>query len=493
MLIAVDKQKKTKSNKYLTVGVHFHYITETQAQDVYRTQTAFCNHEGLLTPRVGEVAQLIGVLTREGAEEVETKQEDVRSRNETFDDPIDERSFGPNAPRYVRRRVIVALILVAAFIGTGLASHWNGSTLATAATLLGFLFVVLEQVFPSWLGGDAKWRLLVKHASNSIFLVFIFGLLTTGTILYRNGLLPPIALSFPLSITQAFYLFAAGVLFLALISRMLAEWRHHEIWILESRHDLVALLSATTGASGRRRSNRIEAAKSVMDLTANILECNLWNQVLSWLLLRDQAVRSVALWYAQPSDTSPNEFDNIIYSCPSAPDQVHDLAEEIKETHHPARFEETEFRRLCRDCLAGGKLDVKKLRSQPRLHEIASATGYVFHKRSRLFSSDARECLVYDGTFLSKPRRAKLSRKLRRWFDYKSFVAYPVFLADEESRAIGVLIAHRTCTNGFLPEDQYVLRLAASLVGQAMSPLHAVNPGPADDTPPDKKELLQGS
>jgi GAF domain-containing protein len=77
---------------------------------------------------------------------------------------------------------------------------------------------------------------------------------------------------------------------------------------------------------------------------------------------------------------------------------------------------------------------------------------------------------VFDRSYLDKISIARLPENSKRWLDFASAVAYPVFSPGGGSdRPVGVLLAFKCVKNGITAEDKSVLVMLARLLGIVVS------------------------
>jgi hypothetical protein len=397
-----------------------------------------------------------------------------------YPDPIDAISAAVPAKDYgnpVAWNAFAAVVILAALLCIWLMTR-DVTRLAESAGILALLWAAVGAI-ANWLQGKKfPWRKFLAHANLVIVLVTVF------YCFYCIGLS-----HFDLPAGPAVHLWnrlassavlMAGFLFLYYAR---SSFRGRELWYLEFRLDLLAMLvahiaqrisklraGASAGAFDEQRAE--EVLVTVMSRLASILSMNVWERSVNFLAFWSRPVGALSLWYLEPS--GEKEFQIVRFVAPGAPKDVFDLFEEIKKSYRPARHDQAAY-----DHLKGMhfvKKDDKKeefneegFRRSPDLHKVTSMTGWVFATRRPIFIKDLATFLHYDDSVFQK-YQGQLGSEAKRWLTFRTAIACPILNPiSPGSEPLGVLLGYKNQKNLLIPEDISCMLTAGRLIGRILS------------------------
>jgi len=450
------------------VALHEGKVSKKQVREI-GAQLARRREAGLYPlPKTGELAVRRGIMRRDEVDQILAAQDRLRGEGRVVPDLV-ERILSKGE----RTEVPLAGLLSGFVLGSGVVAWLADLDLAGIGTVLGIASALAAEIkafFPAGLKGKVAPRALITGLPvAAIPLCFAYLMIVADKFVGLSGD-SVLAASLFARIGWTVGLLALGVLLLIVVAR----WRHREVWYLRARKDLTPLL-----VSRAREGLAVDAAApnaeiivtdrihEILSTTARDIGLQPFHRLLSWMARRlGRSVGGVTIWYMEPDASG---FRVRTFAAPRAPRGARDALEEI-QSHRPVFLDEAWFKRALERCTEGGRLDRRKFLANVDRSEHVSLTGYVFAKR-RSVNGNTDECLVFDHAYAKDISPTQLDAETRRWLDFRSVAAYPVFSAHEQDGdPVGVITAFMCVKNGFTADDLTSLIVASELIGMFASP-----------------------
>ena len=454
---------------FLAVAVSEHLLSRHDALRIHQFQER-CRRVGLKVPLAGEVAVDMGLLAETVVDEVLKIQKQAVKHRWILEDPIrnpPSRFIGFDSSISTTANAAIAVIILAMLftvwrLGEGNVDRWASVVAVIWSCLVAIVIAVKDRRF-FWRRMPGQFNLILSLITAAYFLE------VTRQLGSRLGDSSASTLHLWHRVVGSGTLLVGIMLFNVVVSK----YRHREIWHLEFRIDLLASLVSGVGQMLTRirtapyASNPVpplEAIETVMRKVGSIMAMNPWERALNTLAFWSQPVGALSLWYHEPGSQG---FDIKLLIAEGAPTRAQEILDEMKKTFHPARHDHIKYKDLLKYYSPEGQLELKGFRRDSARRTATSLAGYAFFRKRPVVSNDLRQCLVYDDTFQLSYQQKELSKDARRWLNFGSAAAFPVFSpVDRRGDPVGVLIAFKNQSNLIVPEDISCLMIAARLIGR---------------------------
>jgi hypothetical protein len=456
--------------KYLGVAVFERALTLQQAWAIADLQEAL-RRRGINPPQCGDLAIDLFAFTRVTADQIDSLRDGHVAAGHNIPDPL----AGPRPRRHNPEQRLPIRVIAGCSALLSMAIVWylsrSVSHVAWTAGILGATWTALER-----LRGDLmqmaipvhralKWPLMLLVPTSATYLLW----LSYPNLFHPIGSTHPTASIFISTLWRIHT--SAWVVCMAALSLMgLVAWRHREIWFMELRIDLMngivayvhrALVDRNPTATSP--SSRHEHIHEILKKAAHILQLNPWDRALNMTVFWRRPIGAVSLWYLEPG--RDDRFKILTHVAPGAPGEVAEAFQRICERHHPVRLDERLYREAIESCRDDGHFDRQKFLSIPNRQRFISVTGFVFARRTCIVSGNSSECLAFDRSYLKALQIQKGPEFVRRWVDFQSLAAYPVFVEGPTADPRGVIVAFKNTRNGITPEDQRALAMTSRVLG----------------------------
>lgn len=469
-------------------------ISYGQSWQLWKARTAYIANK-LDPPKIGRLAVERGLVPLETAERIEVNRKRYADRGMALPDPI---SVPPRIDRLKRlatpSSVFAGVLSVALLIAIGVRFNWDLAIVSSVASIVGLAWMLMPIFGRTWfplsipLYRPLQWtaRIAAPLALGyCLYAAYEFGVVASrATAEERNADDAQISDKAVVQEDNAAKMnslwlrcWTGGAVAGAGLATFLAvsSFRHREIWYLECRIFFTAAL-VDQGRKIIEELKRLPAGASqpasglqeLLDLTAKTIRLNPWVQELGHLgRLFGKTAGGVSLWYLEPNDSDPKKFTNfniVAISAPGAPGEATRCFEELKQYHHPIRYNEDEHRKkIAQYTQKDGSLNKRGFREDPAHDTFVSLAGFVFARQQSEVTGNAEGCLALNTHHWGALSKEPTDPKVRRWLDFRSLAAFAV--QGKGDRPIGVLLAFKNVANGFTPPDHDVLLTTSRLVG----------------------------
>lgn len=465
----------TESNAFLAIAHAEQKISHAQAWQIELIRRTY-PPLGLTPPKTGELAEELGILHDIDVKWILRRQAEFRADNKMVGDPLARRSrtSEPSAHR-VRLRAASAAALLFLLVITWLLSH-DSAKVAIAGEIATAVWLIVENIWPTGFAGQVSWH----RGFNAIPAVLVPLSVAYGTYvgLRMRQLVKGETFS-PIAFEHLWYrLVTTGILLTGITVAFLVvgRWRHREIWFLAGRIDLMRSLvaQAFTAVIAIRsapptQAPKVIALQNLLHCSARVLTLNPWAQLVERIApILGKESGGTSLWYLEPEGRG---FAVRAHVAPGAPEEVATLLKELATNHNPVAVDWERYRRAKEFCKrTDGSFNRDAFLAIPDRSEYVSLVGYVFSRRQAVGTGDTSECLVFDHSYLHKIDIGGLPAKAKRWLDFASVAAYPVFSPSHPpEQPVGVLLAFKCVRNGITAEDKSALVMLSKLIGIVVS------------------------
>ena len=463
-------------------------LSYRQCWQLWKARAAYTANN-LDPPKIGNLAVERGLVSRDTAEQIETQREYYAKLGQTLPDPISLPPRMDRLKRFATPSGVFAAVLSCALL-VWITIEWKGdlTIIGSAASIVALAWVVVPIIASRWfprsipLYRPLRWTALIAVPLALGYCLYIaYELAVLANRAAEEG---PIAVSTVVSqdtLAQIeslwFRCWTGGAVAGMGLATYLAvsSFRHREIWYLECRIFFTQALVARgrTIIEELKRSPAAKAAplsgvQELLDLTAKTITLNPWVHELSQLgKLVGKTAGGVSLWYLEPNDTDPNKFTHfsiVAISAPGASKEGVNCFEQLKNGHHPVRYNEDVYRKkIAHYTRSDGTLDKRGFREDPDHDNFISLAGFVYARQQSEMTGKAEECLALNTHHWKALSPVPTDRKVRRWLDFRSVAAFAV--QGKGDRPLGALLAFKNVPNGFTPPDHDVLLTTSRLLG----------------------------
>jgi hypothetical protein len=460
------------SNAFLAIACAEQKMSHAQAWQIELMRRSYLTL-GLTPPKTGEIAEELVILLHADVEWILNRQVEFRGDNKTVSDPLTRPSRTSQPPVHrVRIRGASAAVVLILLAITWFASHGDFAKVAITGEIATALWLIIENIWPTGFNSHVSWY----RGFNAIPAVLVPLSVAYGTYVgLQMRQLVQGGTSDPTAFEHLWYrLVTTGILLTGITVAFLVvgRWRHREIWFLGGRIDLMRSLVAQAftavvaiRSASRTAESKASAVQGLLQGAARVLSLNPWAHLLERIApVLGQSPGGTVLWYLEPEGTG---FVVRAHVAPGAPAEVAILLQEIANNHKPVALDLERYRKAKEFCTrADGSFNRDAFLAIPDRSEYVSLVGYVFARRQAVGNGDTSQCLVFDRSYLRKIDIGRLPAKAKRWLDFASAAAYPVFSPGHgPDQPVGVLLAFKCVKNGITAEDKSVLVMLSKLIG----------------------------
>ena len=459
-----------------------------QCWELWKARGAYLANR-LPPPRIGELAVERGLVPRDTAQQIEKKRQNYTNAGQVLPDPI---SLPPRMDRFKTFATpsgMFAAVMSVALL-TWIAIEWKGNLpiIGSAASIVALAWIVVPILSAKWfpqsipLYRPLRWITIIAAPLALAYCLYIaYKLAVLADSSAEEG---PIAVSTltsqdTLGHIQSLWFrcwTSGAVAAMGLATyHTVSSFRHKEIWYLEYR----IFFTQALVARGRTIIERLKLSptpkaaslselQQLLELTAQTIRLNPWVHELSQLgKLVGKSAGGVSLWYLEPNDIDPNKFthfDILEIAAPGASEEAVKCFNELKNRHHPIRYNEDMHRKkIAHYTRSDGTLDKKGFQEDPDHDTFISLAGFVYARQQSEMTGKTEDCLAMNRHHLEALGPVPTDRRVRCWLDFRSVAAFSV--QGKGDRPLGALLAFKNVCNGFTPADHDVLLTASRLLG----------------------------